>query len=182
MIFFERLMQEFDTLFDYNFQEVPKLNILNISIIQSEYGIIIDQKKHIIKKHYSGILGNKDKIWSKVSEIISRSGHFLWKTLFLDTSLIGEELKNWELTWRIPKSLSWFPRAHHCSNLLWLSISYHVFQWIHKCPGRAWLTCSHKRYGIYHATSTLTYNVLKKKNSKKMKDHINVSSKQGIQK
>ena len=39
--FLKRLTQEFDTLFDYTFQEGPKLNILNINIIQSKYGISI---------------------------------------------------------------------------------------------------------------------------------------------
>ena len=34
-IFFERLMQEFDTLFDYTFQEGKQLKSLNINIIQS---------------------------------------------------------------------------------------------------------------------------------------------------
>ena len=35
IICFERLMQEFDNLFDYNFQEGPKLDLLNITMIQS---------------------------------------------------------------------------------------------------------------------------------------------------
>ena len=42
-------MQEFYNLFDYTFQEEPKLNILNINIIQSEYVISIDHTDHIIK-------------------------------------------------------------------------------------------------------------------------------------
>ena len=49
IIFFERLTQEFDTRFDYTFQEVSKLKLLNISIIQSKYGIIIYQTDHIMK-------------------------------------------------------------------------------------------------------------------------------------
>ena len=48
-ICFEILIQEFDTIFDYTFQEGPKLNPLNIKIIQSENNISIDQTYHIIK-------------------------------------------------------------------------------------------------------------------------------------
>ena len=47
-ILFEIWMQEFGDLFDYTFQEGPKLNILNIYMIQSEHGISINQKDHII--------------------------------------------------------------------------------------------------------------------------------------
>ena len=43
-------MQEFDTLFEYTFQGVPKLNLFSIIIIQSKYVIIIDYTDHIIKK------------------------------------------------------------------------------------------------------------------------------------
>ena len=50
MIFLERIMHEFDTLFDYIFQEGPNLNIININIIKSECGVSIDQTDHIIKK------------------------------------------------------------------------------------------------------------------------------------
>ena len=46
---FERLMQEFDTLFDYTSPKVPTLKLLNISIIQRKYGIIIDQIYHTMK-------------------------------------------------------------------------------------------------------------------------------------
>ena len=49
MICFERLTKEFDTLFDYTFQEVSKLKLLNIKTIQSKYGISIDQTYHIMK-------------------------------------------------------------------------------------------------------------------------------------
>ena len=45
---FERLTQEFDTLFDYTSREVSKLNLLNVSIIHSKYDISIDQIGHII--------------------------------------------------------------------------------------------------------------------------------------
>ena len=41
--FFESLTQELDTLFDYTFQEEPKLKLLNSIIIQSEHCIIIYQ-------------------------------------------------------------------------------------------------------------------------------------------
>ena len=46
---FERLTQEFDILFYYNFQEGVKLKLLYLSIIQIKYGIGSDQKYYIIK-------------------------------------------------------------------------------------------------------------------------------------
>ena len=49
IIFFQILTQEFDTLFDYTFQEVSNLKLLNINIIEGKYGTIIDQKDHIMK-------------------------------------------------------------------------------------------------------------------------------------
>ena len=49
IICFERLTQEIDTLFDYTFQKVSKLELLNVNMIQSKYGISIDQTYHIIK-------------------------------------------------------------------------------------------------------------------------------------
>ena len=49
-IFFERPMQEFHTLFDYTFQEVPTLNLLNMNISSGEHGTITDQTNHIINK------------------------------------------------------------------------------------------------------------------------------------
>ena len=39
--YFKILTQEFDTLFDYNFQEGSKRKILNINIIKGKYGISI---------------------------------------------------------------------------------------------------------------------------------------------
>ena len=48
-ICFERLMQEFDTIFDYILQDGEGLKTLNINIIKSENDISIDQKYHIIK-------------------------------------------------------------------------------------------------------------------------------------
>ena len=45
----EIMIIELDNLFDYTFQEVPKINLLNINIIQSEYVISIDQTYYIIK-------------------------------------------------------------------------------------------------------------------------------------
>ena len=49
IICFEILTQEFDTLFDYTFQEGSKIKLLNINIIQGKYGISIDQTYHIMK-------------------------------------------------------------------------------------------------------------------------------------
>ena len=44
-----------DTLFEYTFQEGSNLKILNINIIQSKHGIIIDQTDHIMKKSFKNI-------------------------------------------------------------------------------------------------------------------------------
>ena len=49
IICFEILTQEFYTIFEYNFQEVSKLKLLNINMIQSKYRISIDQTEHIMK-------------------------------------------------------------------------------------------------------------------------------------
>ena len=46
---FEILMQEFDTIFYHTFQEVPKIKLLKITIIQIGYVISIDHTDHIIK-------------------------------------------------------------------------------------------------------------------------------------
>ena len=43
IICFERMTKEFDTIFDYTFQEESKLKLFNITMIQSEHGINIDQ-------------------------------------------------------------------------------------------------------------------------------------------
>ena len=62
-------MQEFYTLFDYNWQEVPKINLLNIKIVQSKYGISIDQKYYIMKNIIQEYWGTKtkDKVKSQKS-------------------------------------------------------------------------------------------------------------------
>ena len=49
IICFKRLTKAFDTLFFYIYQQGPKLNLLNTTIIKSEHGISIDQTYHIIK-------------------------------------------------------------------------------------------------------------------------------------
>ena len=61
IICFEILTQEFDTLFDYTFQEGSKLKLLNINIIKNKYGISIDQTDHIIKKIIQEYWGTKTK-------------------------------------------------------------------------------------------------------------------------
>ena len=61
IICFERLTQEFDTLFDYTFQEGSKVKPLNINIIQSKYGINIYQTDHIMKNIIQGYWGTKNK-------------------------------------------------------------------------------------------------------------------------
>ena len=59
MIVFERLAQEFDTIFDYTFQKVSKLKTLNINIIQSKYVISIEQTDHIMKNIIQEYWGKK---------------------------------------------------------------------------------------------------------------------------
>ena len=54
-------MQEFDTIFDYNFQKGQKLKHLNINTIQGKYGISIDQKYRIIKSTIQENWGRKTK-------------------------------------------------------------------------------------------------------------------------
>ena len=54
-------MQDFDNLFDYTFQEGGKLKLLNINIIQSKYGISIDQTDHIMKIYIKEYWGTKKK-------------------------------------------------------------------------------------------------------------------------
>ena len=51
IIFSVTLNKEFDTLFDYKFQEGKKLKLLNMTIIQSEHGISIDKIYHIINNN-----------------------------------------------------------------------------------------------------------------------------------
>ena len=161
-LLFEILMQEIDTLFDYNFQEVPKLKLLNINIIQSEYGISIDQRDHIIKKIIQEywVTKTKDEVKFQKSHLpVDPSPE---KKIFMATHIIGEGLKNLELTWRITQSLGWWTHAHHCSNSLRSSIPYHASQWIHGYPKKTRFPCSKTWNGIYNAPSTRTYHVFKK--------------------
>ena len=61
IICFEKLTKEFDILFDYTFQEGSKLKLLKIKIIQSKYGVIIDQKYHIMIKVIQEYWGTKKR-------------------------------------------------------------------------------------------------------------------------
>ena len=117
------------------------------------------------QKHYSGILGNKDKIWRKVLGVTFPSRKILWKdTLHGYNSYWRKTEQNLELTWGIPQSLGWWPHSHHCSKSLWYSITYHVYQWIHECSSITWFPYSETWHGIYHASSKWTYNVFNKGN------------------
>ena len=69
--------QEFDTLFDYTFQSGPKLNLLNINIPKSKYGISIYQPDHIMKNIIQEYW-EKWKIWGKILEITFSSEYILW--------------------------------------------------------------------------------------------------------
>ena len=48
-VWFKRPAKESDTIFDHNLQEGSKLKLLKINMIQSKYGISIDQIYHIMK-------------------------------------------------------------------------------------------------------------------------------------
>ena len=61
IIFSVTLNKEFDTLFDYKFQEGKKLKLLNMTIIQSEHGIRTDQTYNIIKNIIQEYLGKNTK-------------------------------------------------------------------------------------------------------------------------
>ena len=60
-VWFKRPAKESDTIFDHNLQEGSKLKVLNINIIQSKYGIIIDQKYHIMINNIQEYWGTKIK-------------------------------------------------------------------------------------------------------------------------
>ena len=62
IISFERLTQEFDTLFEYTFQEESKLKLPNINIIQCKHVIIIDQTDYIKKFLFRNIGEQKQKM------------------------------------------------------------------------------------------------------------------------
>ena len=90
IIFFERLMQGFDTLFDYTFQEGPKLKFFNINIIQSEYGISIDQTDNIIDNIIQIYWGTNKKDEVKFQKSLFPLYTSLEKELFMTTPLIVE--------------------------------------------------------------------------------------------
>ena len=89
IICFERLTQEIDTLFDYTFQEGSKLKLLNINIIQSKYGISIDQTDHIMKNIIQEYWGTKKNMKSNFSNLHSQqipplNKHSSWLHLSLE--------------------------------------------------------------------------------------------------
>ena len=87
------MTQEFDTLFNYTFQEVSKLKRLNINIIQSKDGISFDRTYHIIKNiiqdywsanHWYIILSSPR--FTSLSKTLScpvsgSNSHQLWETI-----------------------------------------------------------------------------------------------------
>ena len=72
IFWFERLTQEFDTLFDYTLQEGSELKLLNITIIQSKYGISIDQIDDIMKNIIQEYWEQKQKNRSNFSNLHSK--------------------------------------------------------------------------------------------------------------
>ena len=89
-ICFEILMQEFDTLFGYIFPEGPKLNLLNIRIIQIKYVISIDQGYNIIKNIIQEYWLTKTKDEVKFQRSHFPVGKSFGKLLSVATPLVGE--------------------------------------------------------------------------------------------
>ena len=88
IICFERITQEFYTLFDYTFQEGSKIKLLNINTIQGKYGISIDQTDHIMKISFNNI-GKQKKMKSNFSTLHYQhvpplNKHFSWIRLLLE--------------------------------------------------------------------------------------------------
>ena len=88
-ICFERLTQEFDTLFDYSFQEGAKLKLLNITIIQSKYFISIYNIDHIIKNIMQEYWVTKTKEYIKFQKSPFPTDTSFEKYIFMATPLIG---------------------------------------------------------------------------------------------
>ena len=82
-------MQEFYTLFDYTFQEGPKINLLNINIIQIEYGISIDQTNHIIKNIIQGYWVTKTKYEVNFQKSPFPVDTYFENIIFMATTLFG---------------------------------------------------------------------------------------------
>ena len=92
-ICFEVLSKESENLFYYTSQEISKIKLLNINIIQSKYNIIIDQTDHIMKKTIQEYWGTKIKYEVKFQQSLFPTDTSFDQTLFMTTPLIGEELK-----------------------------------------------------------------------------------------
>ena len=115
------------------------------------------------QEHNPIILGNKDKIWSKVSEVTFSGRHILWKiTLHGHTSYCRIMRTNWKITRRIHQSLGLWSLEHHCSNTLRPSITYHAFKFLYECSNRTFIYFPKIWHGISHASTSLTYYVFKK--------------------
>ena len=160
-VFFGRLNQYFDTLFDYSFHEVAKLKLLNITIIQSKYDIGIDQTDHIIQKI---IQEYWEKIQKRKSIFVNHPFQHIpnFKNIF---SWIHQSLENnWnnlKNTWSITEPLGRRSHAYYGSNTLWTSISYHATEWINECSNRTIIHSSFPWHGIPHEQSAWTYHVFK---------------------
>ena len=88
IIYFEILTQKIYTLFDYTFQEVSKLKLLNINIIQSKYGIIIDETDHIMKNNIKEYWLTKTKDEVKFQQSTFPIDTYFEHIIFMDTPLI----------------------------------------------------------------------------------------------
>ena len=163
-IWFEIIAQEFDTLFDYTFQESQKLKLVTIDIIQSKYCINIDQIDHIMKNIIQEYWGTETKDEVKFQKSPFPTDTFFEKNSSWIQLSLEHNWKDWENTWSIPKPLGWWTHAHQCPKLLWSSIPHNTTQWLYECTDRTWLSCSKIWHIISHAPSTWTHHVLKKEN------------------
>ena len=138
-------MQEFGTLFYYTPQEGPKLNLLNINLIQSKYGISIDQIDHITKKIIQEywVTNKKDNVKFQQSPFPVDAS--FEKTLFVTTTLIGEELK------QIEESHGGYLN-HWVGGLMHINVKtfYYMAAWV---PERTCFPCYQTWHGISHAPS-----------------------------
>ena len=89
IICLKKLTHKFDTLFDYTFQEGSKIKPLNINIIKSKYGIIIDQTDYIMKNIIQEYWEKKTKDEVKLQQLPLPVDTSFENKLFMDTNIIG---------------------------------------------------------------------------------------------
>ena len=91
---FHQLLAEFDRYFDYTVRTGMELSFLNFRVIQSPYGISIDQSTHIRQNILQKYFLHSDNI-SVISSTFPRDHSFEMK-LFTSPHLTDDELKQYE--------------------------------------------------------------------------------------